>query len=301
MKIVDTLELEGGSRAERWWEDQGFVDLYKYFRKGSIDNDLRKIEDIRDVSKVFHLKGYQFGNWVTHEDRFNYLAALAVCLFDLNRVLKFKNNNLGLNKTLGVAFGARGVKGALAHYEPASKIINMTRYYEANRFDKPLAKKVRFVFSGGVGSFAHEYGHFLDYYFGARGEPHASIHALTDGRSTNPARITYDRKKMPMRYLVEDILEKAYWDASKKGDSNYVKRIRKAIPSKHYLEYFLRRNEIFARLFEQYIGYKLQKMKLTNIFLTKRKYHSVQYMTPTEMKAVVPLFDKLLIEMRKYF
>ena len=301
MKIVDTLQPEGGSRAERWWEDQGFVDLYKYFRKGSIDNDLKKIADIRDVSKVFHLKGYQFGNWVTHEDRFNYLAALAVCLFDLNRVLKFKNNNLGLDKTLGVAFGARGVKGALAHYEPATKIINMTRYYEASRFDKPTEKKVRFVFSGGVGSFAHEYGHFLDYYFGAKGEPHTRNYALTNGRSTDPRRITYDRKKMPMRFIVEDILEKAYWDPSKTQDSSYIKRIRKEIPSRHYLDYFLRRNEIFARLFEQYIGYKLQQMKLTNIFLTKRKYHSVQYMTPTEMKAIVPLFDKLLVEMRKYF
>lgn len=301
MKIVDTLKPEGGSRAERWWEDQGFADLYQFFRKGAMEKRFYdKLKDVRIVDEVFQLRGYQFGNWVTHEDRFNYLAALGICLYDLNRVLKFKGNNLGLDKTLGIAFGARGVKGALAHYEPSTNIINLTRYYEANRFDEPTEKKVRFVFSGGVGSFAHEYGHFLDYFFGARVETHPKIYALTDGRSTDPSRINYDQSQMPMRYWMEEILEKAYWDKSKQADSNYVRRIRKAVP-RHYLDYFLRRNEIFARLFEQYVGYKLQEMKIQNIFLTKTKYHSIQYMTPAELKVVVPLFDKLLLQMRKHF
>lgn len=299
MKIIDTLRPEGGSKAEQWWKHQGFAAIYKEFRQGAISDDLKKIKDVRDVSEVFHLKGYQFGNWVTHEDRFNYLAALAVCLYDLNRVLRFKGNNLGLDKHLGVAFGARGQKGALAHYEPGTNIINMTRYKEAHRFEKPLSKPARFVLSGGVGSFAHEYGHFLDYFFGARIETN-KVYALSNGRSTDPRRIQYDSKKYPMRYLMESILEKAYWNSSKQMDSAYVKRIRKAIPER-YLDYFLRRNEIFARLFEQYISYKLKEMKLQNVFLTKTKYHSVQYMTPTEMKAVVPLFDKLLVQMRKHF
>lgn len=301
MKIVDTLRPEGGSRAERWWEDQGFVELYQFFRKGAMEKRFYdKLKDVRTVHEVFQLRGYQFGNWVTHEDRFNYLAALGICLYDLNRVLRFKGNNLGLDKTLGIAFGARGVKGALAHYEPSTNIINLTRYYEENRFDEPTEKKVRFVFSGGVGSFAHEYGHFLDYFFGARIENHPKIYALSDGRSTDPRRINYDPAKMPMRYWMEEILEKAYWDKSKTADSSYVRRIRKAIP-KQYLDYFLRRNEIFARLFEQYVGYKLQEMKIQNIFLTKTKYHAIQYMTPTELKTVVPLFDKLLLQMRKHF
>lgn len=301
MKIVDTLRPEGGSRAERWWEDQGFIDLYKYFRKGAMEKRFyERLTDVRNVDQLFHLKGYQFGNWVTHEDRFNYLAALGICLYDLNRVLRFKGNNLGLDKTLGVAFGARGVKGALAHYEPSTNIINMTRYYEENRFDEPTEKKVRFVFSGGVGSFAHEYGHFLDYFFGSRVETNTKAYALSDGRSTDPRRIAYDPKKYPMRLLMEDIMEKAYWNKNKQEDSAYVKRIKKAVRG-HYLDYFLRRNEIFARLFEQYISFKLGELKIQNIFLTKTKYHSLQYMTPIEMKAVIPLFDKLLIQMRKHF
>jgi hypothetical protein len=301
MKIVDTLKPEGGSRAERWWEDQGFSDLYQFFRKGAMEKRFyEKLKDVRIVDEVFQLRGYQFGNWVTHEDRFNYLAALGICLYDLNRVLKFKGNNLGLDKTLGVAFGARGVKGALAHYEPSTNIINLTRYYEENRFDKPTEKKVRFVFSGGVGSFAHEYGHFLDYFFGSKIETTTKVYALSDGRSVDPTRIVYNQTKMPMRYWMEEILEKAYWNKNKTSESNYVRRIKDSIPER-YLNYFLRRNEIFARLFEQYIGYKLQELKIQNIFLTKTKYHSIQYMTPAELKVVVPLFDKLLLQMRKHF
>lgn len=299
MKIVDTLEPDNGSRMEVWWRNQGFEDIYKEFRKGAVSDDLKKVKDIRDVSKFFKFKGYQFGNWVTHEDRFNYLAALTICLFDLNRVLRFKDNNLGLDETLGIAFGARGKKGALAHYEPGSSIINMTRYKEANRFLTPLSKAKRFVFSGGVGSFAHEYGHFLDYFFGSKVETVKSF-ALSFGRSTDNTRVEYDAKKYPMRYLMESILEKAYWNPGKTEDSNYVKRIEDALPEK-YLDYFLSRNEIFARLFEQYVSYKLKELKIQNVFLTKTKYHAVQYMTRTEMKTVIPLFDKLLIQMRKHF
>ncbi|BDS10955.1 LPD1 domain-containing protein [Aureispira anguillae] len=300
MKIIDTLRPEGGSKAEQWWQDQGFKKVYQEFRKGDASNDLKKIKDVRDVSEFFKLKGYQFGNWVTHEDRFNYLAALAVCLFDLNRVLRFKGNNLGLDKHLGVAFGARGKKGAKAHYEPWSHIINMTRYKEAHRFKEPYTKPTRFVISGGVGSFAHEYGHFLDYFFGSRVETTAKVYALSDGHSTDPTRIQYDKNKYPMRYLMESILEKAYWDSSKRSESAYVKRIKELLPDR-YLDYFLSRNEIFARLFEQYISYKLKELKIKNVFLTKTKYHTAQYMLLSEIKTVVPLFDKLLIQMRKHF
>lgn len=173
IKIMDTLggESIGTSRMEAWWKGKGFTAIYKGFRKGTVPAVfLKQIIDVRKVEKLFKLRGFQFGNWVNNEDRFNYLAALGICLFDLNKVLKFKGNNLGLDNTLGVAFGARGQRGALAHYEPRTHIINMTRYYDADKWIKPPSKAVRFVVSGGVGSFAHEYGHFLDYFFGSRVE-----------------------------------------------------------------------------------------------------------------------------------
>lgn len=301
IKITDTLYPEGGSRMEKWWTLQGFTDIYKQFRKGKLDPKLiKQLEDISKVHEFFHLKGYQFGNWVTNEDRYNYLSALAVCLYDLNKVLKFKGNNLGLDKHLAVAFGARGMRSALAHYEPWSDIINITRYKDVSAFIGNPSKAIRFVNTGGAGAFAHEYGHFLDYFFGARVETHNQFYALSNGRSTNPVKIPYNTGKYPMRSLMEAILEKAYWSSNKQNESNFVQRIKDSSTGS-YREYFLRRNEIFARLFEQYIAYKLKELDIKNLFLTQTKYNALQYMKPTEFKAVLPLFDKLIMAMRKHF
>lgn len=300
IKITDTLEgaKTGVSKMEAWWRGQGFTAIYKEFRKGSLPSVfLNKIKDVRNVQKVFNLRGFQFGNWVSNEDRFNYLAGLGICLYDLNKVLKFKANNLGLDKTLGVAFGARGQRGAAAHYEPQTNIINMTRYYDASRFKEPKSKAVRFVHSGGVGVFAHEYGHFLDFFFGSRIEPHNKYYSLSNGSSTNPVRIVYDKKKYPIRYAMENLLEAAYWDANKTKPSTFIKRIEAFSNKPYYVE----RTEVLARLFEQYIAYKLKQLGVSNSFLTSTKYTRAVYMTPTELKKVVPLFDKLLILMRTKF
>jgi hypothetical protein len=300
IKITDTLggESIGTSKMEAWWEGKGFLAIYKQFRKGTVPAVfLKQIRDVRNVEKLFKLRGFQFGNWVNNEDRFNYLAALGICLFDLNKVLKFKGNNLGLDNTLGVAFGARGQRGAVAHYEPSTNIINMTRYYDADKYKIPPSKAVRFVESGGVGSFAHEYGHFLDFFFGSRVETTTTTYSLSDGTSTSPTRIKYDKKKFPIRYAMEDLLEVAYWDASKKKPSTFLKRIEDYSNK----PYFVQRAEIFARLFEQYIAFKLKQNGVANSFLTDTKYTSAVYMTPTELKRIVPCFDRLLILMRTAF
>ncbi|WMX15271.1 MULTISPECIES: LPD1 domain-containing protein [unclassified Aureispira] len=300
IKITDTLggADTGVSKMEAWWRGKGFQAIYKEFRKGSLPAVfLHKIKDVRNVQKVFNLRGFQFGNWVSNEDRFNYLAGLGICLYDLNKVLKFKANNLGLDGTLGVAFGARGQRGAVAHYEPSTHIINMTRYYEATRYKNPKSKAVRFVNSGGVGSFAHEYGHFLDYFFGSLVEPHNRYYSLSNGSSTNSTRIPYNKKTYPIRSAMEDILEVAYWNANKTESSTFIKRIKAFSNRSYYVE----RTEILARLFEQYIAYKLKRLGVANSYLTKTKYTREVYMTPTELKKVVPLFDQLFILMRTKF
>jgi hypothetical protein len=65
--------------------------------------------------------------------------------------------------------------------------------------------------------------------------------------------------------------------------------------------YYVERTEILARLFEQYIAYKLKQLGVSNSFLISTKYTRAVYMTPAELKKVVPLFDKLLILMRTKF
>ncbi len=297
IKIFDTLKPDSRSKLEKYWRGQGFRAIYKQFRKGTVPSVfLNKIKDPREVSKVFNIKGFQFGNWVSNEDRFNYLAAFGICLFDLQQVLQFKSNNLGLDKNLGVAFGARGKSRALAHYEPGTDVINMTRYKDANRYKVPTTKEARFVNSGGVGAFAHEYAHFLDFYFGKNIEPFSGVYSLSDGMSTNTKKKIYSKNKYPLRYLMEEIMEVAYFD--KKGKpSSFFKRLSNTKMSNYYLA----RTEIFARLFEQYIAYKLREKKVSNSFLTQQKYEEIVYMTPSEFKRVKPLFDQLLIQMRMAF
>ncbi len=292
-RIQSTLENGDRSRLDKYWNDRGFRGFYKKFRKGlDLPKSLQSLPNSTEViEKKFHLRGFQFGNWLTIEDRFNYLAALYVCLYDLNKVLKFKNNNLGLDESLGISFGARGSSAALAHYEPNKKIINITRYKNISG----ISKLIRFINTGGVGALAHEYGHFLDYYFGANYEVTNNYFALSNGRSVSFKRIPY-AKNLKMRNLMEDILEKAYWRKAN-VPSAYIKRIQNF--SKR--EYFVRRNEIFARLFEQYIAYKLKQRGINNRFLTETKYSEKIYMKPSELKRVIPLFDKLIVEMRKYF
>jgi hypothetical protein len=63
----------------------------------------------------------------------------------------------------------------------------------------------------------------------------------------------------------------------------------------------VQRAEILARMFEQYIAYKLKQSGVSNSFLTDTKYVSAVYMTSAELKRVVPLFDRLLVLMRQAF
>jgi len=200
-----------------------------------------------------------------------------------------------LDGALGIAFGARGTGRALAHYEPRTNIINITRYKGGRHAAIP--KEIRFVNTGGVGAFAHEYGHFLDFFFGSKIEVDKSVYSLTNGSSTNARMIQYNKTSQPIRCLVEELLKVAYWHPTKKEPSKYIQRIQHFSKRSYYVE----RTEIFARLFEQYIGYKLKALKIQNSFLAQTKYHSHIYMTAAELKKVVPIFDKILVRMRLAF
>ncbi len=217
VKLEDTLVEEEGKKSSRqvaWWNAEGFKPLYKLLRKGRIDEKiLESMDGIENIDAFFGFRGHQYGEWLSNEDRYNYLYALTICGIDLNSVMQFKDNNIGFGQ-LGVALGARGHSRAQAHFEPTTNIINMTRYKAASSFKppfyrKPPSKEMRFVYTGGIGSFAHEYGHFLDYIFGGGVEPYSQSVSLSHGRDSY--NIAKGRKKYsgkyPMRILMEDVLE----------------------------------------------------------------------------------------------
>jgi hypothetical protein len=198
LKIQDNFS-DGNSAHDQFWNEASIQKMYKRFRTDAPlwQGIYRSGQFVEKICEIHGLKGVQFGNWLTAEDRYNYLLATHACLFDMNQVLKFKQNSLGLNKSLAVTFGSRGVPNALAHYEGDRLIINLSRYKRSDRLppELELTKEERFIMTGGVGSFGHEYGHFLDNAFGLHSDQYPGSNWLTTlPRSTSKEKFKYDKK-----------------------------------------------------------------------------------------------------------
>jgi len=138
IKISDsTPAITEGSRADRYWERKGYNKFFTKVRPGIKLPESLKTNDLADTQKKFNLRGIGFGNWVTIEDRINYLNSLIFAMYDMNKILQFKFN-IGCD-LLAVTFGARGHSRALAHFEPDTFNINITRYR-----DGKSPKEIRF-------------------------------------------------------------------------------------------------------------------------------------------------------------
>ena len=243
------------------------------------------------IVKQFQLKGIGFGNWVTLEDRLNYQSALTVAFYDLNKVLRF-DYNLGFSKNLTVTFGDRGMAGSLAHYNPNNILININRY---SRGDDD--KDDRFLNTGGIHSFSHEYGHYLDFMAGSLLEPDPSMFSLSNGHSI--ARSKTERKT-PMRVLMDTILDKIIWKKTGELTAYYANLVKLIDDENNQIgDYWVRRTEIFARTFESYIQLQLNEMGIKDLFLTKLSYKSWAYPDHKLLLSIVPEMDKLIGLIRK--
>lgn len=314
VKIIDNLH-DSGSKLDSYWRMNEMAEFFREFRPGmSIAKDLPHIASSVDrVTTEFNLEGIQFGEWLNQVDRYNYLASLSACLYDLNTILRFNKNNIGF-KVLGVSFGARGKSSALAHFEPTTEIINLTRYMRNDRlkeimsdngrlpFDTP--KEFRFVQTGGPGSFAHEYGHFLDFYFGNTIEKHPIYNWLCGPDGSYKKQIVQYKSQYVLHKKMEEILKQLYFKNGKEGDpSEYILRLEKTYNNKafeSYLHYLKERAEMFARAFEKFVNYELTNKGMRNKFLTKSKYDKVNYISTAEYLRIRPLFWDLIKEMRKF-
>lgn len=106
-------------------------------RRGHVSGD--------ELMGRFGLRGGEFGNWLTDSECLDSLDMCWDAFSDLAVALGIADEDIALGGALGIAFGARGKggSGAVAHYEPARMVINITR-------------------ERGAGSLAHEWFHFLD-------------------------------------------------------------------------------------------------------------------------------------------
>lgn len=272
-KITDVSLQAGyqpgsGGRLDSYYTKKGYRDanrVLNYARHATEPAD-----KIFDTVKQYQFSAVEFGNWTTQNDRFVFARTFIQSAHDLAKCLQFKQ--LGMNATIGIAYGARGKSKALAHFEPHSFMINLTK------------KK-------GFGSFAHEYGHALDYFFGTYIDQSSQSRALTMGRSIQK-QYTGD-KPGTLRFLMNNLINNIILDGSTESQS-YQKWAQYATS-----DYWLRRNEIFARFFEQYIFYSLVLKNIENTFLTKQKYTAVFYITAEDFFRVLPLANKLFAAMRK--
>ncbi len=283
IKLQDTSALIGAdSRLEQHWRKKGFASFYTKFRKGlKLPLQYQTVDTVEKLIKLFKLNAVGFGNWVNQEDRYNYISALNIALYDIDKVVKFKSN-IGLNGMVSFSFGARGKGGAVAHFEPSTFIINVTRY-----IDDSGSKESRFVYTGGAGSVAHEWGHAIDYYFGIYRERLKDVPALSGGRTT---RTIWYVSISKMRSLMDQLLDDIIWKKPYKEMTDYYKRLQANFSG----DYMFRRNEIFARAFEKYVQVKLRDIGIVNKFLNETKYDPAAYLTDAETRKILPQFDALI-------
>lgn len=255
-KLIDTsANISNGGRAKLYWEGH---DPRKFKNVPTSQKEV----DLQDILQTFKLKGFEFGNWLSNEDRYRYVLATQKSLLDM--ALIFGTKNIGMDYSLGIAFGARGLQMASAHYEPWSNMINLTKK------------------TGRFGSLAHEYGHAIDYVFGRHIDQNKKFGALSGGDSV--AKKLKENTGGQLRFIVNEIV-----DIIK--DSESYKRI------KTKSEYWHRRTEIFARAFEQYISYCLISRTIVNKFIAsdiESYYRGRAYLKKEDFKKVLPYFNELV-------
>ena len=262
-KIVDTTPTSSeGGRADAYARSHRAAYFFnaRSRRAGLTESDKKPSDiDPYDIVIKYNLKGFEFGNWLSNNERYDNLIAANESLLFLSWL--FNSQNIGFNRMIGIAFGARGKGKALAHYEPGLNMINLTKMK-------------------GAGSLAHEYGHAIDYNFGRYIDQHKTHSALSGG-SMSARKPLLDNVGSTLRALVNEIvdypftLERVDWE-----------------------DYWGQRNEVFARLFEEYVAYRLDKIQRKNLYLAKSLrdvyYKRSVYLTEAEFKPLIPKFNALV-------
>lgn len=72
---------------------------------------------------TFGFRGGEFGNWVKPEERRIMLNAAYDSFMDMAEILNIPPRALSLSGELVNTLGARGTKGAAAHFEPQRAVI----------------------------------------------------------------------------------------------------------------------------------------------------------------------------------
>lgn len=275
------IDLKGGftnSKDARAYYQEHEAELLELLKKRKETPETRHTanrdrigEDYREGMNItpekfaneFGFRGVQFGNYVEQKKRVQDINEAYDALLDLANLLDVPSRALSLNGSLGIAFGARGSKGAKAHYEPVEVVINLTK-------------------QKGAGSLAHEWWHALDNYF-AKKEGVVVGHITDRHVSPNVRKEVFEAFKN-----VAKVVSKTMYDRSSKVDVTKTK------------DYWSTTHEMTARAFEAYIIGKAKLKGFTNDYLanilTEQEYTDIElypYPLESEMAEIIEAYDNL--------
>jgi hypothetical protein len=266
--------------------------------------------------KTYGLKTISYGNWVKNEDRFNFLSVLALSLYDLSNL--FKSKDLGKGQ-LTIDWGGIGQGRYKGAFWRDYSLITMPRYMRPDKWIKQLeswgqrppiekyfvktqvanrgtllslnkaGKAYLMQTTSGWGSFAHEYGHFMDNVLGKKAK---ITGGFVTGRMILP---NYDQyKKTPMfteldlcellfngtkrvSYTQLNRLERAFFDwlaamyfqKTKTGykPNGQYKRLLQATANGVQWKYWASIVELWARTWEIFVSESLSRKGVKNYFL----------------------------------
>lgn len=128
------------------------------FKKPELKNIKRKCAYFRnsnvstyEMANIFGFRAGEFGNYANEVERQMHINYCFEAFIDLAYILNINPKFISLTrkneKSIAIAFGARGGGSASAHYEPYRKVINLTKIH-------------------GPGCLAHEWMHALDHFIG---------------------------------------------------------------------------------------------------------------------------------------
>ncbi|WP_293679860.1 LPD1 domain-containing protein [Thiolapillus sp.] len=245
-----------------------------------------------ELLETFGFRGIEFGNWVNQKERQKVVSVAYDALCDMSEALGLPRSAMGLDGSLGLAFGARGKGGrTAAHYEPDYKVINLT---------KP----------SGAGNLAHEWFHALDNHLGnwsgivGSGGHGSHLTSWAEAPTRGRARLSVARSlTMPLItgiYVgISEVME-----AMESPHSELARRSKNADATRRKA-YYRTPWERGARAFEAYVKHKLKQGGITNDFLVNYRSEgetvSKNYPFPTEaeMPAFTRGFNYLFTQLRQ--
>lgn len=239
------------SRLARYWSENKKRITFPYNSKVFFEewkNTKGKL-DVASFLRAFNFGYLEFGRYVKQNERESRFAGLAEGCMILSSGLFFNSSNLGCDREINVAIGARGAGGsAMAHFEPANMVINTTK-------------------KTGNHAFAHEYAHALDFCLGRFYDQNSNFLYLSSGY------YLYNLKKNGGGRL-RDVVNRIVLEAAKQTPAIFVADS----------DYWRRPTEIFARAFEAWISWTFNKIdngksyKFSNSFLVHNwSYYRLNY------------------------